>query len=377
MTSRPRPAGCYVHVPFCARVCPYCDFAVVAGRDELIDRYFAAMLAEISMEAELGPLGSVFVGGGTPSRVRPDLLVTVIGGLRDRFGLVAAAEVTLEANPEDWSLDRAAQLAEGGFTRVSFGTQSFDDGVLAELGRMHRASELDGLVEDSRQAGFGSVSLDLIFGSPSESADSWRATVEQAIAAGPDHVSTYALTVERGTELSRQVAAGARGPDPDDQADKYLVAAELLTGAGYAHYEVSNYARPGHECLYNQNTWAQGDYIAFGLGAHGHRQGIRRRNVRRIDAYLEMVESGQRPEAGTEHIAGWDAELERAFLGIRRSAGVDAPAVAAALGDDFEAQGLLAAGKFEVEDGVIRMLDLLFTDALARVILSLPPPPSW
>ncbi|MBT8202316.1 MAG: coproporphyrinogen III oxidase, partial [Acidimicrobiia bacterium] len=252
--------------------------------------------------------------------------------------------------------------------------QSFDDGVLAELGRLHRAVELERLVDDSRAAGFASVSLDLIFGSWSESPESWHATVERAIAAGPDHVSTYALTVERGTELSRQVAAGAPGPDADDQADKYTVAVELLTGAGYVHYEVSNFARPGHECEYNRNTWAQGDYLAFGLGAHGHRKGVRRRNVRRIDAYLEVIESGQRPEAGTEHITGWDAELERAFLGIRRAEGVEAPEVAAALADDFEAEGLLAARKFEIQNGVIRMLDPLFTDAVARVVLGLAAP---
>ncbi|MBT8202582.1 MAG: radical SAM protein, partial [Acidimicrobiia bacterium] len=190
MTGQPDPAGCYVHVPFCARVCPYCDFAVVAGRDELIDRYFEALLAEITMEPEAGPLGSVFVGGGTPSRVRPDLLTAVVAGLRDRFGLVDGAEVTLEANPEDWSPERAAQLARGGFSRVSFGAQSFDVGVLAELGRLHRAVELERLVDDSRAAGLASVSLDLIFGSWSESPESWHATVERAIAAGPDHVST-------------------------------------------------------------------------------------------------------------------------------------------------------------------------------------------
>ncbi|MCP4224746.1 MAG: radical SAM protein, partial [Actinomycetia bacterium] len=204
----------YVHVPFCARVCPYCDFAVVAGKDDLTERYFDALLAEIDMEPSTGPLGSVFIGGGTPSRVDPRLLGGVTGRLADRFGLVADAEVSLEANPEDWTVEVAVGLVVAGINRVSFGVQSLDDAVLGKLGRLHSATTARSAVALSRETGLASVSLDLIFGSAGESIESWRHTVESAIALGPDHVSTYALTVERGTELSRQVAAGARGPDP-------------------------------------------------------------------------------------------------------------------------------------------------------------------
>jgi len=228
----------YVHVPFCARVCPYCDFAVVAGQDDLTERYFDALLAEVDMEPSTGPLGSVCIGGGTPSRVDPRLLREVIGRLADRFGLVAGAEVSLEANPEDWTVEVAGGLAVAGVNRVSFGVQSFDDAVLGELGRLHTAATARSAVALAREAGMGSVSLDLIFGSAGESVDSWRHTVESAIALAPDHVSTYALTVEKGTELSRLVAAGAPGPDPDDQADKYELARRLLRDAGFEHYEV-------------------------------------------------------------------------------------------------------------------------------------------
>jgi oxygen-independent coproporphyrinogen-3 oxidase len=364
----------YVHIPFCARVCPYCDFAVVAGKDDLTGRYFAALLAEIDMEPSAGPLGSLFIGGGTPSRVDPRLLGGVIGRLAERFGLAPGAEVSLEANPEDWTVEVAGRLVVAGVNRVSFGVQSFDDAVLGELGRLHSAETARSVVALAREAGMASVSLDLIFGSAGESIDSWRHTVESAISLAPDHVSTYALTVERGTELSRQVAAGAPGPDPDDQADKYELARDLLIGAGFEHYEVSNYTRPGHACAYNLNTWAQGDYLAFGLGAHGHRDGVRRRNVRRFDAYLDLVEEGTRPESGTESIEGWDAELERVFLGVRMRTGVEAGLVGPHLAADPGGQSLITAGKLEVTEDHIIVLDPLFTDAVARVVLGLEPP---
>jgi oxygen-independent coproporphyrinogen-3 oxidase len=358
-------------------VCPYCDFAVVAGQDDLTERYFDALLAEIDMEPPAGPLGSVFIGGGTPSRVDPRLLRGVIGRLADRFGLVAGAEVSLEANPEDWTVEVAGGLVVAGVNRVSFGVQSFDDGVLGELGRLHSAEAARAAVALAREAGMDSVSLDLIFGSAGESVDSWRHTVESAIALAPDHVSTYALTVEKGTELSRLVAAGAPGPDPDDQADKYELARRLLRDAGFEHYEVSNYARPGHECVYNLNTWSQGDYLAFGLGAHGHRAGVRRRNVRRLEAYLAKVEAGERPESGSEAIEGWDAELERVFLGARLRSGVAAGEVGPMLASDSEGRALIGAGKLSVTDDRILVLDPLFTDAVARATLGLEAPRGW
>jgi oxygen-independent coproporphyrinogen-3 oxidase len=355
-------------------VCPYCDFAVVAGRDELVERYLDAVSAEIRMEASAGPLDSVFFGGGTPSRLAPAQLGRVLARLDAVFGLRPGAEISLEANPEDWTADYGRALIDTGFTRVSLGVQSFDDAVLGELGRVHSSTDAARAVEAARLASVPSVSLDLIFGTPAESLSSWTASMEAAIRLDPDHVSTYALTVERGTELSRRIAEGAPGPDADDQAEKYGMAQRLLIAAGYEHYEVSNYTRPGHECRYNLNTWAQGDYLAFGLGAHGHRRGTRRRNVRRLDAYLELVESGRRPEAGTEQITGWAAELERVFLGVRRRSGVRAPEVAELFGEDFEGTGLMAAGKVEITNGMIRVRDPLFTDAVARVVLDLPDP---
>lgn len=367
-------ATAYVHVPFCARVCPYCDFAVVAGRDDLADRYLEALLTEIARAEAWRPLGAVFVGGGTPSRFGAVRLGRLLGALEARFGLVSGAEVTLEANPEDWTAQLASDLVAAGYNRVSFGAQSFDPAVLTALGRRHRSAHIVDAVAEARRAGFDSVSLDLIFGTAGESLDDWRATVEAAIALAPDHISCYALTVERGTPLSRAVAGGAPGPDPDHQADEYELAHQLLTGAGYIRYEVSNWSRPGHPCSYNLSVWAQGEYEAFGNGAHGHRDGIRFRNVRRLDAYLERVEGGVSPRAGGDHLTGWDLELDRMFVGLRRVAGVGPGPGVDALVSSASGRRLLAAGLVVLDRGRLRVVDPLLTDEVERAVLDLAAP---
>lgn len=364
----------YVHVPFCARVCPYCDFAVVAGRDDLADRYSAALDAEIGRTPEWRALDALFVGGGTPSRFGPERLTALVTAIRRRFGLAAEGEVTLEANPEDWTVALAADLVDAGYNRVSFGAQSFDDEVLARLGRRHTPAQIEAAVEAARKAGLGSVSIDLIFGTPGETLQSWRRTVERAVSTGVDHVSTYALTVERGTPLGRSVASGAPGPDADLQADMYEVASELLTKAGLVRYEVSNWARPGHVCRYNHSVWAQGEYEAFGNGSHGYREGLRFNNVRRLDTYLERVASGRSPRQGGETISGWPAELDRLFVGLRRTAGVaDGPGVTA-----FRAspggRRLLDAGVVDYDDGRLQVVKPLLTDEAERVVLGLAAP---
>ncbi|MGF1664672.1 MAG: radical SAM family heme chaperone HemW, partial [Acidimicrobiia bacterium] len=334
----------YVHIPFCARICPYCDFAVVEGRSDVVDRYLGAVLREMDDELAWGPLDAVFFGGGTPSSVPPSALGRILIGLEKRFGLAGDAEITLEANPEDWTVERAGALAQFGFTRVSFGAQSFDEAVLASLGRRHGPDDIVRAVEVSRAERFASVSLDLIFGTPSESLASWVATVERAIDLGVDHVSTYSLTVEPTTALGKAVRAGAPAPDPDDQADKWELAVERLGQAGLVRYEVSNHARPGHPCRYNLGVWAQGEYLAFGMGAHGFRNGIRKRNVRRLDTYLDRVESGLGAVQAADTVEGWAAEAERLMLGLRRSAGVLAGEGGAALLASADGRRLVEAG---------------------------------
>lgn len=360
----------YVHVPFCHRVCPYCDFAVVEGADHLVERYLAALVTEIAAEPDWRPLDAVFVGGGTPTRVPPSQLGAVLRALRVRFGLREGAELTVEANPEDWSPQLAAALAAEGFTRVSFGAQSFDPAVLARLGRWHRPEAAAAAVRVARQEGFRSVSLDLIFGTPGETLASWTATVEAALDLEPDHLSTYALTVERGTPLGRQVAAGAPAPDPDLQADMWEAGCERITAAGLVRYEVSNYARPGHPCRYNLGVWAQGEYLGIGAGAHGFRDGLRRRNVRRLDAYLQRVEAGMGPVQGTEPVEGWGAEVERLMLGLRRAAGVIAGPGGEALLASPGGRRLLDTGVIGVRGERLVVLRPLLTDEAVREVLS-------
>ncbi len=361
--------GAYVHVPFCRRVCPYCDFAVVAGREADSARYLAAVAAEISMEPGWHPLDTVYVGGGTPSSVGAAALGAIVASLADRFGLATDAEVSVEVNPEDWTPAFRDGLGEAGFTRVSLGVQSFDPAVLAALGRQHTPEQADGAIADAVAAGF-SVNVDLILGTPAETDASWQATVARALAAGPHHLSTYGLTVERGTPLGRAVAAGAPAPDPDAQADRYEHAVAAAAEAGLVRYETSNHARPGHACRHNLLTWAQGEYLAFGNGAHGHRAGARRRNVRRLDAYLDAVERGERPEAGREQVAGWDREQERLLLGLRRTAGVVAgPGGAALVATDW-GRRLVAAGILERDGERLRVARPLLGDEVVRAVLA-------
>lgn len=368
----------YVHVPFCRRRCPYCDFAVVTP-DEMpkrrsIDEYVAALLREIGMEPPWQPLHAVNLGGGTPSTLPPSDIARIIEALRGRFGILDDAEISIEANPEDITPESAEALAAAGVDRVSLGIQSFDDEVLATLGRLHDGAGAAAAVGACRAAGFRSVSVDLIYGSAVESPASWERTVRRALDLEPDHLSAYALTVELGTELSRSVRAGAPAPDPDRQADMYEIVVRSAREAGLVHYEISNFAMAGHHCRYNLATWAQGDYVAFGLGAHGHRAGMRRRNVRRLDRYLEMVSAGTRPQAGADLVAGWAREQERLLLGLRRRAGVVAGSGGEQLLASSHGQRLVTAGVMGLTGDRLVVHRPLLTDEVNRSVLSLTPP---
>ncbi len=360
----------YVHIPFCSAVCPYCDFAVVAGRDDQARRYVDAVLAEIGMTEPWEPLKSVYLGGGTPSHLDPSLLGEIVEALADRHGIAGQCEISLEANPEDFSPSLAASLRSIGFNRVSFGAQSFDDSVLTALGRRHRGVDVESSVSAARAGGFDNVSVDLIFGTPGETSRSWSETLQRAVSLETDHVSAYALTVERGTPLGRSVAAGAEGPDPDVQADRYEEADEVLGSGGLSRYEVSNWARPGHECAYNLTVWAQGEYEAYGNGAHGYRAGRRFRNVRRLDAYLNAVEAGVPPRAGEDAVSGWDRELDRLFVGLRRTVGVAAGQGTDTLMSSREGKRLADAGIVEVTESRLRVRVPLLTDAVHRSVLA-------
>lgn len=312
----------YVHVPFCARRCDYCAFATWTDRASLMGDYAAACAEEVA-GAGIPPATSLFFGGGTPSLLPAADLVAVVAAV----DLVAGAEVTVECNPDDVTPARLAAYRAGGVTRISLGVQSLHPHVLASLGRAHSPHEATRAAGLVAAAGFVSWSVDLIFGAVAESAADWIATLDAVVPLGPPHVSAYALTVEPGTALA---ADPARRPDDDVQAERYLAATELLGRAGLASYEVSNWARPGHECRHNLLYWSQGDYRGIGCAAHSHHAGRRWWNVRTPQRYIDRVRSGRSPEAAGETLGPDDRHRERLQLALRTRAGVPADALAPA-----------------------------------------------
>lgn len=306
-------------MPFCAAKCDYCAFATWTDRHHLQHVYLDACRADVEREVAAGlpPATSIFVGGGTPSLVAPDRLVAVL----DAVPKAPACEVTVECNPDTVTPALVAAYAAGGVNRVSLGVQSMVDHVLAGLGRTHVPANVRRAVALVRDAGIPTFNLDLIYGGAGESVDDWRRTVDGALALDPPHVSAYALTVEAGTPLAEDPD---RHPDDDDQAEKYLIAAEALEAAGLAWYEISNWSRPGHECRHNQLYWLMGDYQAFGCAGHSHRAGRRFWNVRTPERYIDAVVAGRSPEAAGERLAPDERRLEALQLAVRTRAGVPA-----------------------------------------------------
>ena len=364
-------SAAYVHIPFCTAICPYCDFAVVAGRDDVAERYVEAVIAEIIMAEPWRSLDAIYLGGGTPSHIDPLLLARILETLADRHGITNGAEISLEANPEDFSLQTADLLIQMGFNRVSFGAQSFDSNVLVSLGRHHNDDQIEVAFRAAREAGFENVSLDLIYGEPGESTESWVDTLGSATALQPDHLSCYALTVEPGTPLGRSVRDGSPAPDPDSQADRYEMAEAAIP---FDRYEVSNWSSDGFECRYNLTVWAQGQYEAYGNGAHGFRNGSRFRNIRRLDAYMDAAEAGKLPRAGADTIDGWDEEIDRLFVGLRRAVGVAPGDGTRALLDSDDGRRLFEAGVIAFDEKRLRVVRPLLMDAVHRSVLALQSP---
>jgi oxygen-independent coproporphyrinogen-3 oxidase len=322
--------GVYLHVPFCLTRCHYCDFVTYTGMEGLRRPYAAALLEEAAMAvAALGPeppaVTSVFVGGGTPTLLPPGDLARVLRRLRELLAFAPGAEVTIEANPETVDQAMADGLAAAGVTRVSMGAQSFDDRVLTALGRVHDAARVATAVATLRAAGVPAVNLDLIYGGPGEDAGSWAATLEAAVALGPEHLSAYALTIEPATKFGRLVAAGRMPePDEDDLADRYDSACAALAAAGYAHYEVSNWARgPAQASRHNLTYWRRGRYLGLGAGAHEFDGTTRRWNVNGVPEYLDHVRAGRRPTLGEERLDPGQARFEALALRLRTAGGLD------------------------------------------------------
>src|ERR1700691_4211932 len=328
-----RPFGIYVHVPFCATRCGYCDFNTYTaaelggGPAASLATYPALAISEIGFARKvLGGVDSgvstVFFGGGTPSLLPPAAIGGILRAIDDEFGLRPGAEVTAEANPESVDEASLAGLREQGITRVSFGMQSAVPGVLAVLDRVHQPGRPARCAAWARAAGFEHVSLDLIYGTPGETDADWRCSLEAAVAAGPDHVSAYALTVEPGTRLAARVRRGELpAPDDDVLADRYLLADEMLTAAGLDWYEISNWAAGGNRgpsrCAHNMLYWTGGDWWGIGPGAHSHVGGTRWWNVRHPSAYAARLAEGRSPAQARELLTADDQLLEQIMLGAR------------------------------------------------------------
>jgi oxygen-independent coproporphyrinogen-3 oxidase len=314
--------GAYLHIPFCSTRCDYCAFATWTDRGHLVERYLAGLAREVEVAVADGlpPLTSVFVGGGTPTLVPPEGLVDVLA----RLPLAPGAEVTIEANPDTVSAESLRTYRAGGVNRMSFGVQSMREHVLASLGRSHDPDNVRQAVAWTREAGFETFNLDLIMGAAGESVDDWASSLDDVLALDPPHISAYGLTVEPGTPLA---ADPDRYPDDDDQADKYLLTEARLDGAGLHWYEVSNWARPGHECRHNRLYWEAGEYLGFGCAAHSHRGGRRWWNLRTPERYLDAVEAGEPTEGAGEDLDDGTRRLEALQLALRTREGVPAAAL--------------------------------------------------
>ena len=340
------PLVLYIHIPFCAARCAYCDFNTYAGLKAFYEPYTTALMAEIRRAGEARgrpPVRTLFIGGGTPTVLPVDLLARVLAACREAFDVDPRAEITSEANPGTVDQTRFTALREMGVNRLSLGVQSFDDDELRWLGRIHTAAKAEEAFAAARAAGFENVNLDLIFGLPGQDRATWAATLARAVALGPEHLSLYSLTVEHGTPLARQVRRGLVAmPDDDLAADLYLAACDYLSAHGYIQYEISNWARAGMQdakcrmqngitdddsafiihhsvfvCRHNLVYWRREPYLGFGAGAHSFEKERRWWNVRGVSAYIRRVEAGKSPEAGHETIDRRLAMGETMMLGLR------------------------------------------------------------
>ncbi|MCC7364224.1 MAG: radical SAM family heme chaperone HemW [Dehalococcoidia bacterium] len=293
-----KPLAVYVHIPFCTVKCGYCDFNAYAGLHTLRERYTAALLREVAQRAELlggREVRSIAFGGGTPNELPAADISAIVAAIRAAAGAMAAgAEVSLEANPGITGAGQLHELRRGGVTRISFGVQSFDADELRFLDRLHSPEASAAVVGAARHAGFESVGIDLIYGLPGQSFAGWEANLRRAVAAAPDHISCYALTIEEGTPLAARVERGEVTPaDGDLVADMYERAGDLLEAAGYRQYELSNWARPGHESRHNRTYWTDGEYLGLGAGAHGYVDGVRYEDIAHPRTYIEALEAGR------------------------------------------------------------------------------------
>ena len=310
--------GLYLHVPFCRSRCNYCDFNTYVGLNDLYEPYTRALQDEIRRGGQGQPAETIFFGGGTPSLLKPEWIGDLIRACRETFDMPANAEVTVECNPGTVDLPYLTGLRAQGVNRLSFGAQSADPAELKLLGREHAFADVGAAIAAARAAGFDSVNLDLIFGLPYQSLDTWKRTMDATLALGPDHVSLYALIIEQGTPMHDWVRRGdVPYPDPDAAADMYDHAEASMRAAGFTHYEISNWALPGRECAHNVIYWHNEPFFGFGAGAHSSSVQRRWWNARRPADYVGRIQRGESAEMGHEDIDAVTSRGETMMMGLR------------------------------------------------------------
>lgn len=377
MPSNPRnlwtvKAGVYLHIPFCRSRCSYCDFATGMFEGGLADRYVKALVTEIAKWSEVtnpASVDTIFFGGGTPSLLNPTQLERILKAVRDRFEISCDAEVTLELNPGDGGETAAAQqetmraFRRAGVNRASFGAQSFDDRELKQLGRTHSSADILTTFDHLRAAGFRNISFDLIAGLPGQTLSGWRQNLAEALKLRPDHLSLYLLDVHEGTPLAEQIRSGMR-PQPDDDlaGEMYQLMLEEVSAAGYQHYEISNFCRPGFESRHNTKYWTGAPYYGFGCSAHSYDGGRRRwANQRDTARYVQLIEENKSAVVERTELNEEEARSESIFLGLRLMRGLDLTVYRTRFGSDLrevydaDINRLVAAGLITVAEDLMRL----------------------
>ena len=366
----------YVHIPYCIKRCGYCDFNTYTPNElqdgatlEIVSNdYIDAVLKELDA-APTSQVPTIFFGGGTPSLLPADDLGRVIAAIKARNGLSSDCEITLEANPDSVTAEKLKRYIEVGFNRISFGMQSAKPHVLAVLDRTHNPDNVKKAVDMARAAGFASISVDLIYGTPGESLDDWRDTVTTALSLDIDHISAYALIVESGTKLAAQIKRGdLTMPDDDLMADMYLLVDQVCQARGLSWYELSNWSKPGHECRHNIAYWENMNWWGLGPGAHSHIDGKRFWNVKHPTAYKQKLFAGESPIADNEELTPAQIAVESIMLGIRMREGLEIAALSSAQIDRLANYAESAYVKITDNRVVLTPTGRLIADRIVREI---------
>ena len=327
----------YVHIPFCLKRCIYCDFVSGIYDPEKATDYISALKTEISTFQNKEPLETLFIGGGTPTALSDMLLKELTTHIFSHFNFRENYEATIEANPGTIDRSKLESLISSGINRISIGVQSFNNDLLVFMGRIHNSEEAEQAVGMARKAGFENISIDLIYGIPGQTMSIWQETLEKAVRLNPEHISTYELTYEKGTELHNMFNEGniINLPEEDLIVEMYEYAIDFLKSNGFSHYEISNFALPGYECRHNLNYWDRGEYYGAGLGAHSFVDHRRFFNVRELDRYIGLVLNNQSPVDAIEKITKDMALSEALFLGLRKTNGISLEILAKAFGKNI------------------------------------------